>query len=77
MANVFQQQKRSDISFITEMILNIKMPKTKIIEFANIVDPDEVAHNEPPHLDLQCLSSSFVNSQYDSLDRTIFEVLQT
>ena len=25
---------------------------------ANIVDLDEVAQNEPPHLDLQCLLSS-------------------
>ena len=23
----------------------------------NRVDPDEVAHNEPPHLDLRCLPS--------------------
>ena len=29
----------------------------KIVEFANSVDPDEVAHNEPPHLDLHCLPS--------------------
>ena len=27
----------------------------KIAEFANSVDLDEVAHNEPPHLDLHCL----------------------
>ena len=27
-------------------------------EFANSIDLDEVAHNEPPHLDLQCLPSS-------------------
>ena len=27
-------------------------------EFANTVDLDEVAHDEPPHLDLQCLPSS-------------------
>ena len=27
-------------------------------EVANSVDFDEVAHNEPPHLDLQCLPSS-------------------
>ena len=27
-------------------------------EFANIVDLDEVAHNEPPHLDVHCLPSS-------------------
>ena len=29
-----------------------------IAEFANSVDLDEVAHNEPPHLDLHCLPSS-------------------
>ena len=45
------------------------MPNTTIAEFsntvnpdekafANTVDPDETAHNEPSHLDLQCLSSS-------------------
>ena len=31
----------------------------KLVEFATSVDPDEVAHNEPPHLDQHCLSSSF------------------
>ena len=29
----------------------------KIVEFANSVDPGEVAHDEPPHLDLHCLPS--------------------
>ena len=29
----------------------------KIVEFSNSVDPDEMAHNMPPHLDLQCLPS--------------------
>ena len=29
----------------------------QIAEFANIVYLDEVAHNEPPHLDLHCLPS--------------------
>ena len=33
--------------------------ETKIAEFANSVDSDEVAHGEPPHLDLHCLLSSF------------------
>ena len=31
------------------------------VEFANRVEPDEAAHNnvnEPPHLELACLSSS-------------------
>ena len=31
---------------------------TKIAEFANSVDLDEVAHTEPPHLDLHYLPSS-------------------
>ena len=34
------------------------VPETKIAEFANSVDLGEVAHNEPPHLDLHCLHSS-------------------
>ena len=33
------------------------VPETKIAEFANSVDPDEVAYYEPPHLDLHCLPS--------------------
>ena len=35
--------------------LTIKAPKIKIVEFANSIDPDEVAHHEPSHLDLPCL----------------------
>ena len=38
--------------------LTLQLPEAKIAEFANSVDPDEVAHNEPPHLDLHCLPSS-------------------
>ena len=34
------------------------LPEMKIAEYANSVDLDEVAHNEPPHLDLHCLRSS-------------------
>ena len=36
----------------------------KTAEFENSVDPDEVAQNEPPHLDLHYLSTS-LNSQHD------------
>ena len=32
----------------------LKTPKTKTVKFENRVDPDEVAHHEPPHLDLHC-----------------------
>ena len=31
--------------------------RTVYIKFPNSVDPDEVAHNEPPELDLPCLPS--------------------
>ena len=38
--------------------LTLKASNTTIIaEFANTADPDETAHNEPSHLDLQCLPS--------------------
>ena len=35
--------------------LRVEVLKTKTVEFANSVDPDEVAHNEPPHLTLHYL----------------------
>ena len=38
-------------------VLTLKAPNTTIAEFANTADPDETAHNEPSHLDLQCLPS--------------------
>ena len=31
--------------------------RTAVHVFANTVDQDEMAHNQPPHLDLQCLPS--------------------
>ena len=38
-------------------MITLKPTKMKIVEFAYSVDPDEVAHNEPPRLDLHCLPS--------------------
>ena len=38
--------------------LALKEPETKKAIFANSIHLDEVAQNEPPHLDLCCLSSS-------------------
>ena len=35
---------------------NQPTPKQKIIRFANRVDPDEVAHNEPPHQAQPCVA---------------------
>ena len=34
--------------------------REKIARFATSVGPDEVAHNEPPYLDLYCLLSSLL-----------------
>ena len=39
--------------------------KLKFVELANSVDQDEAAHHELPHLDLHCLPSSLLHSQYD------------
>ena len=43
---------------LTIFVDNSLSTRDKIAEFANSVDLDEVAHNEPPHLDLLCLPSS-------------------
>ena len=37
--------------------VNTKSAKNEIVEFTNRIDLDEVAHHEPPHLDLYCLPS--------------------
>ena len=39
-------------------LLTHKEKNTIIAEFANTVDPDKTAHNEPSHLDVQCLPCS-------------------
>ena len=50
-----------------------KVPILKINEFANKVEPEEVAHNEQSHLDPQCLLS--LNYQYDILGQNILSLL--
>ena len=45
-------------SFIGKLSYHDSLTLTKIAECANSVDLDEVAQNEPPHLDLHCLPSS-------------------
>ena len=37
---------------------HLKDEKIKIVEVVDSVEPDEVAHHEPPHLDLHCMSST-------------------
>ena len=39
-------------------------------DFENSVDPDEVAHTEPPHLDLHCFSLVFELLIKYRLDKT-------
>ena len=43
-------------------------------EFANIVELDEAAHNEPPLVNLYCLPSSL---GILNMDETFVEILQT
>ena len=45
-------------SIMAKDVLTLKAQNTTIAEFANTADPDETAHNEASHLDLQCLPSS-------------------
>ena len=44
--------------FLDILLLTLKGSNTTIAKFANTADPDETAHNEPSHLDLQCLPFS-------------------
>ena len=46
------------MSIPAEPLLTLLVPETKIAKFANSIVLDEVAHNEPPHLDLHYLPSS-------------------
>ena len=43
---------------LRKSVLNLSVTETKLADFANCVDFDEVADNEPPHIDLHCLRFS-------------------
>ena len=47
----------SESSYLVKL-LALNAPMNKIFKFVNSIDLDEVAHNEPPHLDLHCLPSA-------------------
>ena len=57
-------------------LLVLQMPEMKIPEFTNSVDIDEVAHNEPPHLDYTVCPLVFELSIRCTLDLEFFENLQ-
>ena len=44
-----------NVAYQDDIILVLNSPEMKIVLFTNSVDPDEVAHNEPPHMELYCL----------------------
>ena len=44
------------------------MPKTTIVKLENSVNPDEVAHYEPPHLGLHSLPLVLKLSMWNSFD---------
>ena len=44
----------------------------KLAKFANSVDPDKAALNEPPHLELHCFPCSLSVLQYDITWPNIF-----
>ena len=54
--------------------LTLEAPNTTKADFANSVDPDETAHKEPSHLDLQHLHFSPLKVFGDFL-RTFFCLL--
>ena len=65
-------------SYCTMILLNsVSTRDENSWKVANSVNHDEVAHNEPPHLDLHCLPSNFEFSMWYSLDSTFFENLRT
>ena len=50
---------------------------TNSCQFANNVDSDGMAHDEPPHLNLHCWPMVFEFLTGYSLHKTLFEILQT
>ena len=57
--HVYHCLSRSGIDFLLQNVGNyLKLPETKTAIFGNSVILDEVAHYEPPHLDVHCLPFS-------------------
>ena len=68
------KQNTATITCLTYRKLAMKASKKKIVELANSIYPDEVAHDEPPHLDLYCLPPLFEFSILYHLNKTFFEI---
>ena len=61
---------------LSQLHLALEESKMKTVKFANSVDLDEVAQDEPPHLDQKCLLLVFEFSKLYSLNKMFFEILQ-
>ena len=71
--NMGQLLKARICSFRSKLFsLALQAPKVKIVELANSVDPDEVAHNEPPYLNLHFLPCNVRILNMISLGQDIF-----
>ena len=58
--------------FFLHLVVKTISPKLKIVKFANNVDLDEAAHDEPPHLDRY-----FLLPMHDTpRSKYFFEILQ-
>ena len=55
------------------MLKTLKAPNTTKADFANTVDPDKTAHNEPSHQDPQCLPSSILIYNIIQFELKVFE----
>ena len=53
------KHKLVNLSSNCDVKSGLKVPETLIVDFANNIDLDEVAQNEPPHLDLPCCPPVF------------------
>ena len=54
-------------------ILTLNAPNTTKADFANTVDPEETAHNEPSHLDPQCLPLSILIYKIIQFELSVFK----
>lgn len=51
-----EERLMPDFHFFLHLLMLIT--KNESVEFTKIIEPDDVSHNDPSHLDLYCLPSS-------------------
>ena len=58
LVNIVMRIETKTTMTVAYIVNSLTTRETKLAEFANSVDLNEVAHNEPLHLDLHCLPCS-------------------